>query len=624
MKSNSVLSMICCALCALLVTFILFSCNGGAEPAPKEPEYADVQGVVTNQVGVTVEGATVTMGTKGSVTDAQGRFKISGLRPGKIQAKIEAEGCDLFTQDVMLKAGADNAFDFTIFSYASVLKVDRTELVIPSESSDYEFKVAYNSDWTVESDADWIRPDKSSGKGGGPVVFHADASFEGEERYATLTFKSAREKIEIPVTQDFPLVVVSATIKIGNEMDEIMDEIIVKLNKPVQKIYGVQALNPETCPYIEGMVAPDEVKLTGLFNLTEDISFLFEAKNNFGFVEDVVVNTQLYKKKIVPDLPPEEGLVDIMLFNEGKELLAWSYRLLQDDYHLQRIDIESGKAVKDFFFPVRLPFCHSPYDGKWYTWNEDKMYTIDFETGNLTTVYTFESDEYYGCTYPFNIGILSDGTGLASMYSNLSSAESWRFVDTRGGTITTREPSPSEKNSLGVPYSFIIATSFDASKLYLGSESQFFIYDPQNPVQFRAHEVPYYGSCWAIFPHARKDLVYVRSSGDCYPMDSEWHITLPVSGDVETGGMGFCYDSGMEDIVYLKNGYQELRLARFNLEDGGQDIVATHPMERALDFQTDPAGGYAYCYVSVYDQKEEAYHNAICQFETSFLNAMIR
>lgn len=624
MKSNSVLSMICCALCAMLASVILFSCKGGAEPAPKEPEYADVQGVVTNQVGVTVEGATVTMGTKGSVTDAQGRFKISGLRPGKIQAKIEAEGCDLFTQDVMLKAGADNAFDFTIFSYASVLKVDRTELVIPSESSDYEFKVAYNSDWTVESDADWIRPDKSSGKGGGPVVFHADASFEGEERYATLTFKSARETIEIPVTQDFPLVVASTTIKIGNEMDEIMDEIIVKLNKPVQKVYGVQALNPETCPYIEGMVAPDEVKLTGLFNLTEDISFLFEAKNNFGFVEDVVVNTQLYKKKIVPDLPPEEGLVDIMLFNEGKELLAWSYRLLQDDYHLQRIDIESGKAVKDFFFPVRLPFCHSPYDDKWYTWYENNLYTIDFETGNLTAVYSFESDDPNACTYISSIGILSDGTGIVNLHCSSSSGISWCFIDTRGGEITTEELSFEERSRRNLPNRFSVCTNFDASRLYLGSGSRFFIYELGNPDQFRVHSAPYHSTVGTISPHAGKDLVYVSSGGNNYPMDSEWHITLPVSGDVETGGMGFCYDSGMEDIVYLKNGYQELRLARFNLEDGGQDIVATHPMERALDFQTDPAGGYAYCYVSVYDQKEEAYHNAICQFETSFLNTMIR
>lgn len=130
----------------LLVTFFLFSII----PLHAQRDYFSIQGVVTNTEGEELIGATVLVHElhKGTMTDVNGEYKISGLRRGTYHLHVTSVGYEAVTKTVNLRS--DNAVeDFTlhpsllelkeIFVEANPFKSGPLEQSMTIESVDRDF-----------------------------------------------------------------------------------------------------------------------------------------------------------------------------------------------------------------------------------------------------------------------------------------------------------------------------------------------------------------------------------------------------------------------------------------------------------------------------------------------------
>lgn len=85
-----------------------------------------VSGIVKDQNGALIVGAEVTLQGKTTITDANGRFKFSGLQNGKYQLQILAEGFEMQTADVQILTTDLNGIEI-------VLNVDSTRFTVTAE-----------------------------------------------------------------------------------------------------------------------------------------------------------------------------------------------------------------------------------------------------------------------------------------------------------------------------------------------------------------------------------------------------------------------------------------------------------------------------------------------------------
>lgn len=627
MKSNSHISRILAVAGIISVISIFPACNGGEEPAPKEPEYASVKGTVSNQDGLKISGANVAVASKSVVTDAGGQFSFTNLEPGSSNVTVTADGYETLSQAITLKSGQNADLNLVLKAAETQFSVSKETVDADFNSTDVEVEITSNAKWEVKTDAAWLRLSPTSGTGNAKVDIHFDLNKEDASRESSLVFTAGSKTVEVPVSQLPQLKVISTQAILGNELTDTPDELRIKFNKPISKINSASIdmfRKWEPTDMTTSQPSPDEVVFKFKFGLISDLTARLEVVNTFDVKEEVTAESGFYSKKIT--------LKDCMatqmsLCNDGKELLVAA---IGEDNRIIRIDAGTGEVIKAFSIPEEPTFYFSKYDGKCYIMQKDvnKLFTLDLETGDLDTVYEFESEETYKIVIPYQLGILSDGKGIVALRCNESSALRWRFIDFGGSEITTRElPNLGVENPLEEPI-LEICTNFDASKLYISGEygyRYYNIYELGKPEQFVKIIPPYTTRGYLTYASLTEDRIFARQLYNQFVMDGEGNCSSSVELDARhDGGCAFCYDKGLENNVYVceMNQFNEEPASLYILDMGSAEpeIIAQHFTAGMVDgFFTD-LNGKAYCFDAYgYNSSD----TDIFIFETSQLNGML-
>lgn len=92
--------------------------EGGSSPGGRNPFLASLQGIVTDQSGAGIPGATVTVhgdfGTRMAMTGSDGRYRVPGLPLGRHEVTVELSGFARTTREVEISVGASMTLNLTL------------------------------------------------------------------------------------------------------------------------------------------------------------------------------------------------------------------------------------------------------------------------------------------------------------------------------------------------------------------------------------------------------------------------------------------------------------------------------------------------------------------------------
>lgn len=336
--------------------------------------------------------------------------------------------------------------------------VDKTQFNLAKDQTQFTFNIENKGNWTLETDVDWLVPDKNQGDGNTQVVVDcaANTTKEIREGKITITNTASRETTRILVKQDgMPLdtaKLVSYRSTIGNYVKGEKSYIEMTFDKPmtVDNLHFERfSIEQSSAVYSEdrctvryefpaasiGLEADGSVTVASDDGLKMSYNFKFRFYDKRYLVEGEIRDTKTSS---------DEQSLWIAINNPSK---------------LIEMSLIDGSVLHE----IAMPFAPgeisiNPYNNQLYVMPAsdepvNKFCMVDPKKGVITNTYTIKSTTkdhpQYPCIYPYELEFTRDGLGILILISNGSTDLGWRYVDSANGNkITVSEYDRSEEYEL--------------------------------------------------------------------------------------------------------------------------------------------------------------------------------
>ncbi|WEK34527.1 MAG: carboxypeptidase regulatory-like domain-containing protein [Candidatus Pseudobacter hemicellulosilyticus] len=190
-KNNFYLFSLCLALTAALVV----SCNKDDDnPGAGQPNPAVIQGSVYDEYNKVLTGAQLILegnGLKKTVIASNGIYKFDSLQGGTYNISVRRSGYIELTEAITAASGDSLTKNFALKPGAAYFSLaSDSTLVVPAYANSFKIRAFSNSSWVVNSENDWLTPEKSGTSGDDSITIRVAESLLDNMRGGKLTMRS--------------------------------------------------------------------------------------------------------------------------------------------------------------------------------------------------------------------------------------------------------------------------------------------------------------------------------------------------------------------------------------------------------------------------------------------------
>jgi hypothetical protein len=447
----------------LIRLLIFFTVNVTLSSCKKDNAVASgtISGRVVDQLGSALSNVKITLdgqSHQSATTSATGAFIIENVIVGDYNVLASKDKYISANKAVTVTEDGMSTADFKLQIGEPTLKLSTDAFLYSSRSSGNAVEVYSNSAWTVESSADWLKPEITAGQGNGTVTFYAEENATEEARTATITISTGTLKKNVNVTQDVKLKLLYVSLS-----NPISDLVVLHFNKPVDEI-KIEALNQYCLSTLDYNAHPQATEVSFSYSCAElggSYPFRLTLKDKIAtYTEDVKVD--FFSKRLTFSREGYISYPNCYVFEDTKTLWICSI----DERVIQEVDIETFQIVRTYTLPIKVGrLCFNPYNKLIYITGESPdFYMLDPVAHKIVgkkTMTPIPGDfEAYPEIYPTMMGFTKSGIGIMTCQGSGPYAGTWKMIDSRKDNLVYYYKDRSAMENIGD-----IAVSSDQTRL---------------------------------------------------------------------------------------------------------------------------------------------------------------
>jgi len=362
-------------------------------------------------------------------TNAFGRYNIKGVPSGEYTVHISHENYVGASNVLHVGGGITTQQDYTLEKGQSKLSVSAASVNATVVKGDFELQVLSNSDWTIETEADWITLSEQKGTDNKDVKITWEENRDPEERRADIILSAGELTIIIKVQQSFPSKLLQVVGKVGDILSTEKTRVDLLFNgavsiKSITPLYRNCMGEPIVPTYQSANHRVSFIYSCG--RLAGTYPFTLEWEDPHGNLFRDNFEVKFFDKNL-----EIKGMVmgRFLVPNEDKLWLTTA----QPSKSYQ-IDIKTLEVLNEFaigtsvFAPV---ITQNPYNQKLYISNNEYIDIYDPQTGKrisrvkLPPVENQAFMHHYVVEMAFN----NAGMGILRVFYSGSSGSDWFIID---------------------------------------------------------------------------------------------------------------------------------------------------------------------------------------------------
>jgi hypothetical protein len=592
------------SLLKLFLLSLLVSCKENEVQIPK----SSIEFIIKDEFDGLLDSVVCELSTENEKismnSDANGYVKFDEINIGKYT--LSYSKANYITGSEEIDVGIEpEKLELTLASGNTFLNLKDSVFNINYVNSTKTIQLESNSNWSIETDVNWIKTSVSSGAGNSEVTLTWEKSNDDYERVAHVIFKAGSIKRKLRVIQFPPLKLLKVNAVIGNEEKNIQDSVKLVFNKRItvksittsyefclsQILHKANANNlafTYKCTFL-GQSFPFTVSV---LDGNEPYTFEIEAKfytgklNIPGYVMDYFVtddNQYIWCVTTFPSALLKVSLKDLAIVKEraldfAPTGLAWnSYHntlnIFNTRYVCNYADIESG-ACKDNY----LMFVNTE--------------TLEITKRKIPLINGYDREWYlYPYVFPKGIYQFKNGSGLI-LLNNEYANTGWRFIDSFNSDSTYISSDHIRYNEIKYQEIFLNHDKTKMVMLHPWGSTSIDIYEMGNPT-FRTFKSPISSGRSSRFLASKKhDRFFHGQVYEQFITDLNGYVSFitTLGTGYFYGGQDFSYKPGQEETIYYvsdgtfrildyKIGFTTLttqaisRLLRINTTTDGKNII---------------------------------------------------
>lgn len=490
----------------LVLGIITFSCQEEVERPITEPDKGFLKGIITNEFGQPLSGASVEIDMGSSKyktsTTAEGKYGVGGVLVGERSVSVSLESFIGQTKKIQIEKNVESILDFELKTGSAFLIVSDSVFQVQFNHDELAINIKSNSTWVVESDSDWILVSSSNGSGNGDLILTVNPNEGKVNRESNVWVTAGELKWKIRISQIAKATIINSVPSIGYINLGQSDSIRIEFNNPVE-IVSIDAKFQFCSPNFPYNFRYSSDRKSVTFEYAcgdpgQSYEFLLKFQDDHGNIFTEYFQTDFYDSQLVL-----EGLLHRSFFSRSENSI---WILTYSKNFLYKIDLDDFSIEERFQLPEDIPhgFAINEFTNEIYLYYLGKSVMDVFDKDRFTYKRRihFEGDPLdhpeHPVKYPYNLQFLSNGLGVLSLQSNSSSATRWKLLDSREGDKISTHPQSGEFGDNAVPEIGFIHHNYDHTKLYFMQGNRY--------------------QSFAVFDQSTDGIKIVRSNFEFYPV----------------------------------------------------------------------------------------------------------
>ncbi len=335
----------------------------------------------------------------------------------------------------IVKKDQENTLKVTLNDGEAYLELDREEIVAGEKGLRSQIRVTSNAAWTVESKADWIKLDVTSGNGNIDLYPEILLNNSDSARESTIDFKISDSTFRIKVIQKIDLRLIAYT----GGTTPLSDSIFLTFNKPV-KINRISNVSNLCIPADMGHKLYNKDRTVkfrfGCARLVNVFPIHFSVTDYDGQTLSETVQIEYFSRKM-----PMFSFRMMLMDPDGKHLWVIT-RNPNEEYDrtrenkLIKINLESFEVVQDLMLPAApIEMAYNPYNKYIYVTTElrPEIYVVDTKKNKIEKTIHLKAlkgdNDLYPYIYPHEILFTNSGFGVVNVGNIQTSGGVWKAID---------------------------------------------------------------------------------------------------------------------------------------------------------------------------------------------------
>ncbi|QXU42185.1 carboxypeptidase regulatory-like domain-containing protein [Pedobacter sp. D749] len=533
---------------ALTLVMLVFIC---LQSCKKEKEKITSTGLITGTVlsknGLPLSGVKISLDNEQRTyvfSDGEGKYTFDRIPVGGYSILAAKEKYLSESKRTTVTQDGTTKLDFHLEVGEATLEIEKDSYQLPYTKTSNLIKIKSNTAWMVTLSTDWLDVDNPIGLGDKGIYVVAEENQADTARTATLTLTAGMAVKVITIIQYPKIKLLSVSMT-----HPITDTVILTFSAPVSEVQITSKydLCLSDLAYNRTPMSKEVRFKYSCGRLGQSYPFQVTFKDKIAsYTENF--NVDFFSKRIAYPAVWSESTPTYFVSDDNKTV----WFSIFDTQIVQKIDMETFTVIKNYpvDFKVRK-LVYNPYNKLIYLLtNTPDIYVMDPDDGSIVKQIKLEvldgDNNTYPTIYPQALAFTSSGIGAMVCGARVSSATSWKMIDSRKNDLVYYHKQKDKNYEYGK-----IEVNYDRTKLIIKAyfSNITFSIDPVQDV-IRDITIPVNGSLGGVVPNKKNNNLYMIQTYEQYIHNPANNYLSKITYLAHGNAGDFSYRSGEEEIIY--------------------------------------------------------------------------
>lgn len=514
----------------------------------REVPTGTISGMVLSDQGIKLSGVRITLSDEKKTnvySDTEGKFRFEQVAVGNYSLMASKEKYISDNKTTSVEENQTSGVTFSMKVGEPTLLIDKQKLDMSWGGGAGVIELQSNSAWMVTGTTDWLSVDAPSGAGDRKISLNAKQNLSDSLRTAIISFTCGNITRTLEVVQLAKIRLLSVSLT-----HPISDQVILTFSSPVDEVLitSKYELCQSTITYGNKPMSREVRFKYPCGRLGLSYPFQVIAKDR---LESYTINfdVDFFSKRVVTPAVWSQGPPTYFVTDDNQAV----WFSIFDSKVIQKIDMKTFEVEKTYpvDFKVRK-LVYNPYNRLIYILtNTPDIYVMDPRDGRIVKDFRLQlldgDNSVYPTIYPRYLAFTASGLGALICGSNISSATSWKMIDSRRDDLVFY-PRHKDKN---FEYGKV-EVNFDRTKLLIKAafSNLLFSYDPVGDVVTDI-KIPIQGALGWVVPNKKNESLFYIQTYEQYIYNPQNNYQSFVTYLSNGCAADFSYRPGEQEIMYV-------------------------------------------------------------------------
>ncbi len=533
---------------ALILIMLVFIC---LQSCKKEKEKITPTGLITGTVlsknGLPLSGVKISLDNEKRTyvfSDGEGKYTFDRIPVGDYSILAAKEKYLSESKRTTVTQDGTTKLDFHLEVGEATLEIEKESYQLPYTKTSDLINIKSNTAWMITLSADWLSVDNPIGVGDKGIYVVAEENQGDTVRTATLTLTAGMAVQVITIIQYPKIKLLSVSMT-----HPITDTVILTFSAPVNEVQITSKydLCLSDLAYNRTPMSKEVRFKYSCGRLGQSYPFQVTFKDKItSYTENF--NVDFFSKRIVYPAVWSQSTPTYFVSDDNKTVWFSVF----DTQMVQKIDMETFTVIKNYpvDFKVRK-LVYNPYNKLIYLLtNTPDIYVMDPNNGSIVKHIKLEvldgDNNSYPTIYPQALAFTSSGIGAMVCGARVSSATSWKMIDSRKNDLVYYHKQKDKNFEYGK-----IEVNYDRTKLIIKAyfSNITFSIDPVQDV-IKDITIPVHGALGGVVPNKKNDNLYMIQTYEQYIHNPVNNYLSKITYLAHGNAGDFSYRNGEEEIIY--------------------------------------------------------------------------